>query len=102
MNKEQLRELLIDKYDYKNSQVDSVVDKILAFSPPIADSFQKWLDTGEIDGLEVEGYTVNSILKIRPMKTVAAFLALDWLAKDPASAKAAFREPRFNHSVAGR
>ena len=32
MNNEQLRDLLVDKYDYKESQVDAVVEKIGKFS----------------------------------------------------------------------
>jgi hypothetical protein len=100
MNKEQLRELLIGQHQYKESQVGGIIEKIERFSPNVAAAFEKWLVLGEIDGMEVEGYTVLSIMKIRQMKTVAAFLALDWLTKDPLSAKAAINEPRIQHSAA--
>lgn len=100
MNKEQLRELLVEKYDYKNSQVDSVVEKIGRFSPKVAAAFEKWLNTGEIDNTEVEGYTVKSIMEKKPMKIVGAYLTLDWLEREPSEAKAALGEPVFKGSIA--
>jgi hypothetical protein len=93
MNKEDLRELLVEKYDYKNSQVDSVVEKIIKFSPKVAEAFNIWLASGEIDGTEAAGYTVKDILAKRPMKTVAAYLTLDWLERDPEEASEALDEP---------
>ena len=101
-NKENLRELLVEKYDYKNSQVDSVVEKIGKFSPKVAVAFEQWLNTGKTDDTEVEGYTVDSIIAKKPMKVVGAYLTLDWLAREPEMAKMALDEPEFLNSVAGQ
>ena len=94
MDREKVRELLVDKYDYKNSQVDTVLDKIAIFTEPTATAFQRWLNTGEIDDTSVEGYTVKDILARRQMKVPAAYLMLDWLTRDPAAAKAALNAGR--------
>ena len=101
MNKEELRELLVDKYDYRNSQVDGVVEQIGSFSPKVAAAFEKWLETGAIDDTEAEGYTVKSIIEKRPMKTVAAYLTLGWLEDDPKEALEFLNEPIFDNSYIG-
>ena len=102
MNNEKLRELLVEKYDYKNSQVDGIVEKIGRFSPKVAAAFENWLDTGKTDDTEVEGYTADAILKKKPMKIVAAYLTLDWLEREPEMAKETLDEPVFKGSVAGQ
>ena len=95
MNNEQLHELLVEKYDYKNSQVGNVIAQINNFPPTVAIAFEKWLETGEIDDTEVEGYTVNSILAKKPMKVVAAYLTLGWLSDDPEEAVKFLNEAVF-------
>ena len=102
MNNENLRELLVEKYDYKNSQVDDVVEKIGRFSPKVAAAFENWLNTGEIDKTEVDGYTITAIIKKKSMKIVAAYLTLDWLEREPETAKLALDEPTFLNSYAGQ
>jgi hypothetical protein len=97
MNKEELRELLVEKYDYRNSQVDGVVEQISSFSPTVAVAFEKWLETGLIDDTGVGGYTVKSIMETRPMKVVAAYLTLGWLENDPDEAMEFLNEPVFNN-----
>ncbi len=87
MTNEELRELLVEKYDYRNTQVDGFIKQINAFTPPVAAAFQNWLETGEIDDTSVEGYTVKSIMAKRPMKVVGAYLTLDWLSREPELAK---------------
>ena len=99
MNKEQLRELLVEKYDYRNSQVDGVVEKIGRFSPAVAAAFEKWLETGVTDDTEVEGYTVESIIAKRPTGVVGAYLTLDWLSREPAEAKKALNERVFKNAL---
>jgi len=99
MDKEQLRELLVEKYDYKNSQVDSVVEQIIEFSPKVTASFEKWVETGMIDDTEVEGFTVKSIIEKKTMKIVAAYLTMGWLEDDPSEAKAFLNEPVFENKM---
>jgi hypothetical protein len=92
MSNEQLREILVEKYDYRNSQVDGVIEKINAFVPAVAAAFNKWLETDEIDDTSIEGYTIHSIIAKRPMKVVGAYLTLDWLSREPEMAKQAIIE----------
>lgn len=99
LDKDLLRELLVEKYDYKNSKVDGVIEKVSKFSEKVAASFEKWVTTGVIDDIEVEGYSIKSIVDKRPMKIVAAYLMLDWLERDPKTAKQALISTEFANSA---
>ena len=99
MDRDKLMEVLVDKYDYKNSQVGAVADKILAFDPRVAAAFGKWMETGVIDETEVAGYTVAGIIAKKKMKVVGAYLTLDWLAREPEQARQALAEPEFQGSL---
>ena len=101
MNTGELKNILVEKYDYKKSQVDGVVEKIGRFPPDIAAAFENWMSTGEIDGLAVEGFTVRDVLAKRKMQTAAAYLFLDWLRREPDEAKAFLNEKPFINSIAG-
>lgn len=100
MNNIELRELLVEKYDYKNSQVDGVVKQITEFPPKVAAAFENWINTGEMDDTEVEGYTAKAILDKKPMKVVAAYLTLGWLGKDPIQAKIFLNKREIRNSAA--
>jgi len=91
MNKEALRSVLVEQHDYKHSQVDGVIDRIEAFSPPIAEAFAHWLATGEFVSPEIAGYTVQKIVEKQRMKPVAAFIQLQWLEDEPARALRSLR-----------
>jgi hypothetical protein len=99
LDKDLLRELLVEKYDYKNSKVDGVIEKINKFSEKVSASFEKWITTGIIDDIEVEGYTVNSIITKKKMKIVAAYLMMDWLERDAKAAKLALNSTEFAKSA---
>ena len=99
---ENLREILVEKHDVKNSVVDSLVRQIGEFSPKITAAFEKWFNTGEIDSTMVEGYTVNSVIEKYPMTIVSAYATLSWLEKDPNEAKKALSKGVIENSAAGR
>jgi hypothetical protein len=91
MNRETLRKVLVEQYDYKHSQVDGVLDRIEAFSAPVAEAFAHWLATGELNSPEIAGYTVQKILETQSMKPVAAYIQLQWLEDEPERALRSLR-----------
>lgn len=97
-----LRETLVEKYDYMESKVDGVVEKISKFSPKVMESFEKWFNTGEVDSIEVEGFTIKDILDKKKMTIVSAYITLDWLHRDPKQAKAALNSAEFKNSAVNR
>lgn len=86
MNNEILTKLLKDE-DYPAHMVESTIAKLNKLQPIVADSFDSWLNHGKIPDIVLEGYTYNILVNDFGMKPVGAFLALDWLCRDPQKAK---------------
>lgn len=98
-----IRDRLVEDFDCKESQVDSVVEKIIKLAPDIYDAFESWFNTGVVKEIEVEGYTVDSLLrKKKSMNIVGAYLTLDWLRREPEKAKFALNRLEFANSVVTR
>ena len=86
----------LEKLDCPPSQIRQVADKIQALPEDIYAAFEAWFATGELPDIQVEGQTVGGILKNHPERTVVgAFLALEWLRREPARAKALLAKPAF-------
>ncbi len=95
-----VRERLLNDFDCKASQVDGVVDKISKMAPDIYAAFESWFNTGVIQEIEVEGYTVASLLATKKnLNIVGAYLTLDWLRREPQRAKLALSQPEIANSV---
>ncbi len=86
---EDLIDRLISDFGYTLDRAPSVARKINAFPLALKSSFWKWWQTGILDeDLQVEGFTIGWLIRSRGMKPIAAFLALDWLSRDPEKARA--------------
>lgn len=100
LDKKIVRDRLVDDFDCKESQADSVVEKICSMAPDIYEAFESWFDTGVVKEIEVEGYTIASLRqKKKNMNIVGAYLTLDWLRREPETAKFALAQPEIAKSV---
>jgi putative SOS response-associated peptidase YedK len=97
-----LREKLIDELDVPKSAAEGIIEKAKKLQPEIAASFEKWLESGTIDTIEIEGYTLEKLMHERKMNIVSAYLLLDWLKREPEAAKNAMRTREFANSAAAR
>ncbi len=98
-----IRARLVNEMDCKESQADGIVQKITKLAPDIYEAFEAWFQTGIVKEIEVEGYTVASLRRMKKeMNIVGAYLTLDWLSRDPEHAKAALNQKEFVNSVAAR
>jgi len=85
MNNEILTKLLKEE-NYPAYMVDGTIAKLNKLQPIVADSFESWLNLGKLPNIELEGYTYNILVNDYGMKPIGAFLALDWLCRDPQKA----------------
>ena len=91
-----LRDRLVNDFDYKENGVQFAIEKIKAMNPEVYAAFEAWFNTGAIQEIEVEGYTVASLRqKDKKMNVIAAYLTLDWLKREPAKAKIAINQPHI-------
>ena len=88
-----LHDRLVNDYDYDEKGVQYAIDKIKALTPEIYTAFEVWFNTGTVQEIEVEGYTVASLRKKNPrMNIIAAYLNLDFLKREPEKAKIAINK----------
>ena len=80
---------LVAEFGYPPDRAESVANRLVKANPAVKSAFWNWWQSGVLDEtLTVEGYTLGWLMRERGMKPVAAFLALDWLSREPQAAKA--------------
>lgn len=88
MDKEIIKEIL-EKEQYPEFMIETTIAKIDKFSPAVADAFDAWCSGhGNIE-LEIEGFAFVDLVSKWGMNSVGAFITLDWLVREPESAKQA-------------
>lgn len=94
MKAEKIIKILIEEKNYDKVQTERLAPKIEALPTDIKDALVKWVESGDVSSPEYNGYTVDKILKAKPgMTALAAFLALDWIRKEPQTAIKAILTP---------
>lgn len=94
MKTENIIKILVEEKEYDKCQTERLAPKIDAVDDEIKSSLVAWIESGQVSSPEYSGYTVEKILKEKPGMTVlAAYLALDWIRKDPETAIKAVLTP---------
>ena len=83
---------LTSEFGYPPQGAQLVATKIAAFTPDIRESFATWWTTGNLPETEVAGYTLTKLMNEHSMKPIAAFLTLDWLAREPDKALSSLKK----------
>lgn len=102
MKTEDIIKVLVEKKSYDKVQTERLVPKIDALPEDIKNSLVKWIENGTLSSPNYNGYTVEKILEAKPGMTVlAAYLALDWIRKEPETAIKAILTPimRFTPNI---
>ncbi len=88
-----LRDILIRDYQYKDSQVDHIVEQLLEMDPIILASFEEFLDHRVMPDAPVfYGAAPSNLAAVYPQKPPAIFLLLDWIRRDRQAAYAALQD----------
>ncbi len=84
--KQKIREKWPNDYIQEHALLVTLED-IEKLSEPLRTEFEKFLETGDLPDLEVEGWNLERLMKEKNLHPVGAFLMLDWLKKEPQKAK---------------
>jgi len=71
---------------YTSENIMPLLAKIEHMDPNLRSDLEHFLSTGDITTKEVEGYTVEMLMKEHSMNEIAAFLTLDWIIREPQKA----------------
>ena len=77
--------------DYPDYMLNQTIDKIEHMDERIKSAFEEWLDCNTIPTIEIEGWNYEKLVQTFKMRPVAAFLALDWLKREPEKASKALK-----------
>ena len=77
--------------DYPDYMLEQTADKVERMDERIKAAFEEWGDNDVIPTIEIEGWSYNKLVEKFKMRPVAAFLALDWLTREPEKAAKALK-----------
>ena len=85
MNRDNIIMILCSQ-DYPDYLIEQTADKIERMDIHIKNAFENWIDSNVTPNIEIEGWNYEKLIQKFKMRPVAAFLALDWLKRDPEKA----------------
>lgn len=80
-------EKILKEEGYPSYMIEQTIFKLDNLQPSIKECFEKWISDGEFPNMEIEGFSFQRLVEEQDKTPVAAFLALDWLSRDPEKAK---------------
>lgn len=94
LDQEQLKQKLVQDYDYKESQVDDIIAKLETMDPALVNAFKVWNERGVMpDYPQVGDFTpLNAAMTYPDLKPPAIFTLLDWIRREPEKALQALYE----------
>ncbi len=84
---DELMKRLVVEFEYPVPRAESAAAKLLNLQPQLRSPFERWWRTGEMPEIEIEEYTLDRLMSELSLNPIAAFLALDWLIRQPQQAK---------------
>lgn len=78
---------ILKEEGYPDFMLEKTTDKIEAFSSVVQKAFEEWFNNKQQSNIIVEGFAFTDLLTQWGMKPIGAFITLDWLLREPESAK---------------
>ena len=78
--------MILCSQDYPQYMLEQTADKLENMNSNLKVAFEDWANNGTIPTVEVEGWSYNRLIEKFKMRPIAAFIALDWLIRDPEKA----------------
>jgi len=77
----------IKEYGFNDKQAQYTVSRLRRMDKQIKKSFGIWFTKGDLPEYSIENFTVADLINEVKMNPINAFLTLDWLKKEPDTAK---------------
>lgn len=78
---------ILKEEGYPDFMLEKTTDKIEAFSSVVQKAFEEWCNNKQQPNIVVEGFAFTDLRTQWGMKPISAFITLDWLLREPESAK---------------
>lgn len=77
---------------YTHPEAEQAVTRMERMDSRLLEQLDRWFLTGDLPGDVYEGFTAAELMDERGFTAPAAFLYLDWVLKEPETAKAALAD----------
>lgn len=82
MDKNELREILLDEFDMQTAYIDETMKQIEDLEEGIKEILFTFLQTKKVPDIEVGKYSCKSLVENHKFTVIGALLLLDWMKKD--------------------
>jgi hypothetical protein len=97
-SQEELATELQQRTGASDENAREVAGKMLAIAPVLVNDLQKFWSDGTIARTEIEGWSMERLMRERSMKPLEALLTLDWLVREPFTASRSLTRGRDGFS----
>ncbi len=88
-----MKEIIMERMRCSGKKAETIEKKLQEICPELKPVLKEWLKTGKEDNDKMyEGFSVNSLMREYGMQFTGALLTIDWLLRDPKTAKKAIKE----------
>lgn len=82
MDRNELREILIDEFDMQIAHIDKSIEQIESFDEEIKNACFTFIKTKSSPDLKAGAYSYKLLVDEHGFSPIGAFILLDWLKKD--------------------
>jgi hypothetical protein len=84
-----IKDILIDELEYTKYEADVTTEDLLNLDDSLIPVFAAWLKDRTITDIEISKTSLVKLMRENSLKFPSALITLDWLTKDPETAKKA-------------
>lgn len=88
-----IKKIIMDRIKCDEKEAKAIEDDLLVISPRLRQAVDKWLTDETIDDeIVIEGFRIKQLMNTYGMQFTGAILTMDWLIKDPDTARQAISQ----------
>lgn len=92
---------LLRNNHYPERELESAAEKLARMPEELRRAVRRWDVTGAAPDVEAAGVTLRELTDVFGYGTIAAFLMIDWLRRDPQEARIALAQPASEFNISG-
>lgn len=90
---ENMKQIIMERIGCSDKKAEAIEKRLQKICPELKPVLEEWLESGKEEyDKQYEGFTISSLMKEYGMQFTGALLTIDWLIRDPETAKEAIKE----------
>lgn len=90
---EKMKEIIMKRVGCSDEKAEAIEKRLQKICPELKHVLEEWLENGKEEyDKQYEGFSISNLMKEYGMRFTGALLTIDWLIRDPDTAKEAIKE----------